>query len=65
MKLDLNDPRLTAYALGDDSLAETDRAEIAALVAIDAEAQQFVAATQAFAAEVARELAAEPVLQNE
>jgi anti-sigma factor RsiW len=47
MKINLDDPNLTAYALGE--LPPEDHAKVAAVIAESPEAQKFVAETQQFA----------------
>lgn len=58
MKLDLNDPRLTTYALGE--LADEARAELEDLLAGDPAARREIERLRAAAAELTRQLDAEP-----
>lgn len=59
MKLNKNDPRLTAYAFGE--LPEKEAREIEIVLAESVEAQQAIAETRALGAALARGLAGEPV----
>ncbi len=59
MNQNLDDPKLTAYALGE--LDEADRAKIETLLSSDPTARQFVEETRAFAAQLEEGLKAAPV----
>ena len=59
MKLETDDPRLTAYALDDPSLSADDRREVETLLATDADAATLVADTRNVAAMLATGLKAE------
>ncbi|QDU59679.1 von Willebrand factor [Planctomycetes bacterium Pan216] len=58
MSLHHDDPRLTAYALGE--LSETDRAEVEAYLSSDEEARRLVEETKELATMLGKELAQEP-----